>query len=69
MTVSGHTLVSRKWGVGSRGEPLQRGNGSAQFRDDKLLEPVVWLIVNLVALAEVAYAKGDVGHILGSGEW
>ena len=67
--VSGHTLVSRKWGVGSREEPPQRRKGPAQFRDDKLLEPVTRSVVDVIALAEVAYANGDVGHILESGEW
>ena len=36
--------------------------GSAQFRDDKLLEPITRSVVDLVALAEVAYSDCDVGH-------
>ena len=35
-----------------------------QFRDDKLLEPVARGVVNLIALAEVAYSDCDVVHAL-----
>lgn len=33
-----------------------------QTRDDKLLEPVTRIVVDVVALAEVLYFDGDVGH-------
>ena len=33
-----------------------------QLRHDKLLESVAWIVVDLVALAEVLDADGDVRH-------
>lgn len=52
---------------GAGGKLPQSWYGSAQLRHDKLFEPVAWVVVDMVALAEVAYADGDVGHALGSG--
>lgn len=40
----------------------QRWKGTAQFWHDKLFEPIMRLLVYLVALGKVAYADGDVGH-------
>ena len=31
---------------------------------ERLLEPILRLVVDLVAFAQVAYADGDVGHVL-----
>lgn len=62
--VSGQTLGSSKWGVASGGNLSQRRKGTTQLGDDELLEAVAWVVVDLVALAEVLYADGDVGHIL-----
>ena len=46
----------------SGGKLAQRRECPAQFRDDKLLEPVARRVVDVIALAEVLYADGDVGH-------
>ena len=55
--------------MGSGEKPTQGRDGSAQFWHDKLLEPIARRIVNLVALAKVADADGDVGLVLVSGKW
>ncbi len=50
-----------------RGEKFpQSWYGSAQLRHDKLFEPVARVVVDLVTLAKVAYADGDVARTLGS---
>ena len=54
--------------VGSGKNSLSRYR-TAQFGDDELLESIMRGVVDLVALAEVAYSDCDVGHELVSGKW
>ena len=46
--------------MGARKKPAQRRHYSAQFWNGELLKPVAWIVVDVVALAEIFYFDGDI---------
>lgn len=55
--------------MGSGENLTQRREGSAQFWNDELLQPITRGVVDVVALTEALDANGDVGHFLVSKKW